>query len=1011
MKKSILLTFLIIWSFVVNAQNSFQKKISTNPENPVNNEFLLLYEQTTTSPTLSDNIMLNNGYLNFMSDPGSFTLPPFTWYPEQGDGSLGDRYALRIRLRTDLWTYYYGLDEFSLYNPFNESGPELDYLKKGHTSNRDFKWEDGWELLWVNIGSFLNGKRYEDYTDRISNYISPRNVPYYTLYNRYSGLIRLFYSFFPAGSEHEETITVEMGFTSRSTNNSLRSNHDELNGMFRHNSPALEQALDQPTDIINVATDKQVYSPVEYFSAAEFQVAYDPCVCNVEGMVENTFRINYMPASLAFRFKVNSPVRDLNMIYRGVQIDKGINNSILDKGRLMFSNRYDAPRTKTASSLMMHFSPDEMFNNYAFLEHFHDEATNIHQPYWNKKRRSFIQDNFAPLFNDPNAHPDGSELKVLLDKPDDLTIPEAMLYGKAALARSTPFLNLSYKGADNLQKANYPIANFLESAYGEQEDITPLSSVGRLKVPGVISYTPPGETRKGFPNVVNLGSRYQHSLPAYNQPLGQVAVLTTPKLKVYNKEKTVTTTPLADEKGIFPDSYGGGTVLGKVETNFDLKLSFEEIPMIAFNEVLDFDMDLTTTYVSVEVEYQTSAFLENIHDQYHHYESKLNNSQDSLMFLDAIVSNKPSMDFDADVRKHHFFTKWMTIDQFIQQEFNIDFTEKDYIDVASLRHAFQTGNFHHNNAEIFRQFPHFRWIGDLHAAPKEEPTPPFCAPCVVEEPLLEKGYIKSIRVKFMHDMYFHKKDHLGEDVAGEHVNQTQVHTIEVYNLERGIDHIGGFVKNKSEAGLEYPPGTLVLEDEHITTNSPYISEIIGNDLIIKHNSFLIKGSLTVEEGNNLIIKAYDRINTGDNMQLGDRVSLRTITNKPTFNPATPKEVYDFCNDPNGYQARYGTEEAIEKLKKIAEYEEVQKKPEVAQVELSVFPNPSNDKVYLSASEAGSYQMRLLNAQGKAVRHEQVSIGNDSQLLIDVSQLPQGIYIIELSERSGKNSGQTKIIVH
>ena len=67
-------------------------------------------------------------------------------------------------------------------------------------------------------------------------------------------------------------------------------------------------------------------------------------------------------------------------------------------------------------------------------------------------------------------------------------------------------------------------------------------------------------------------------------------------------------------------------------------------------------------------------------------------------------------------------------------------------------------------------------------------------------------------------------------------------------------------------------------------------------------------------------------------------------------------------------------------------------------ELSIFPNPVNDKLTIDmlVAENGEMEINLINMMGQKVNEHQVSIVNgQTKLITDVSHLPNGVYTIEI----------------
>ncbi len=125
MKKILLSLCVIIYAYGLMAQGCV-REISTNPENPVNEEW--------------DNL--------FPGSRQSF-LNSFNWAdPVTIDGSLH-------------WDSKLGNGPIPMSNPYtNSGGKATEFIWYGanfNINNSDWHWEDGWELLYLNLGFLPNG--------------------------------------------------------------------------------------------------------------------------------------------------------------------------------------------------------------------------------------------------------------------------------------------------------------------------------------------------------------------------------------------------------------------------------------------------------------------------------------------------------------------------------------------------------------------------------------------------------------------------------------------------------------------------------------------------------------------------------------------------------------------------------------------------------------------------------------------------------------------------------------
>lgn len=240
------------------------RNISTNPLNPLNQEWNTLHPGKT------------NKFLN----------THFNWYPSPyGPTILIDK--------TQQWATPYAAQTgvISMASPFrNENGHGTSYLHQGFIEFRDYRWEDGWELLHMNLGRFPNGDKV-DVPDP-NHWLGgghtidpiPNNAPYFILYNRYRGILRVFANawFTQNNTGTEENIIIRLELLDKKTPTTRK---PTFSGVFRL-SGGLDQALDQATDITHLSSPRKHPSGsgsanTNQWVGADFQMAYDPCQCKI----------------------------------------------------------------------------------------------------------------------------------------------------------------------------------------------------------------------------------------------------------------------------------------------------------------------------------------------------------------------------------------------------------------------------------------------------------------------------------------------------------------------------------------------------------------------------------------------------------------------------------------------------------------------------------------------------------------------------------------------------------
>jgi hypothetical protein len=223
--------------------------------------------------------------------------------------------------RAPSWPFYY----FSTFgggqiinptlNPFSSTDNYLRYQVAKDLTHSDFQPKDGWELVKQDFGFYYGSNNYNGFGNNIwdggGNTHNPGypsatqqfsdsydGMAYFILYNKYSGTLRVFVTI-PLVNSGEDKIYVHLAFTDN--------NGDKPSGLFNHyNNPETTGALslDQKTIVGDIgAVAAYPYPGSDKFFFADFQMAYDPCVCIFQSGIHVYFEhINTANVQLTGRF-------------------------------------------------------------------------------------------------------------------------------------------------------------------------------------------------------------------------------------------------------------------------------------------------------------------------------------------------------------------------------------------------------------------------------------------------------------------------------------------------------------------------------------------------------------------------------------------------------------------------------------------------------------------------------------------------------------------------------------
>ena len=143
---------------------------------------------------------------------------------------------------------------------FNSSLTNPNVNEFSQYSLKDFQPADGWELIQYDFGNATIG------TD----------VPYFILYNKHSGLMRVFVAFANLYGQNN-AITLELRYVSNESRSALMENFSPngLNATQNFNNEV------PPVSINNFYVNQTLF-----WYHADFNLHYDPCICNYETSLE-----------------------------------------------------------------------------------------------------------------------------------------------------------------------------------------------------------------------------------------------------------------------------------------------------------------------------------------------------------------------------------------------------------------------------------------------------------------------------------------------------------------------------------------------------------------------------------------------------------------------------------------------------------------------------------------------------------------------------------------------------
>lgn len=985
MKKLIRYSILII-AFLANSKAKAQSTIngsSTNPQNPVNTDFLPWANQhvgtgITWNPFLNTFNWMPVGSNNTVTD--YIPIPYNTGYNIAGISLSGNILAMKNPFNTGLDI---GLSNYAYYLYSDPNGNNIDVRE------RDFRWEDGWELLWVNLGTTPDGEQintpHANGPFMNAQLPNPDQTPYFVLYNRYKGIIRLF-----ANVWFNNTVSGRF----QKVMPTLKFESNNVNGMLRHAS-SYDLALDEHTNISNIIGPSSQPTATDKWLMSDYQIGFDPCICN-----RNI-------AKLQFVFEAMNEMK-INIISRSITI----NEKIEDENYLSddFLNLTDALGTGSKPGSRIYKKMGSMLDSYksALLKYESDLADyNSIDGLLKRGLIDILKDGIAAtgsivgsgvassiFTNDPmkqfilrNKARVGlfSGGLIDLDEEDGANFAKSVVSGtKSIIASGFDFLSTQIDVPDEPIRPSPPSAAYTESSYTGQITHDDSYSTNALLVPGALPNAyPDGNNNPSNPGADKL------NYPAYNEVLGLFALLETPK--VYVKSKALNPSRTFFRTGA--RFYAANNTPGNRThyTNFQIKL--KDALKYRFNHSVDFNFDKTKLYYSFRIK---------IKNKFPTGNGIPSSIQDAAFLGSTSFIHGQSIKEQA---KYNFET------------FKIDNNNKlvvvttPFCDVKNmLNEPISITNSLEVNLEI--------------AADVFNEKDPADFPSEFTISLSDFCEIEKIELKLMADMYFISKGSKNQEL-----NTLQTFTYLIYQKEENDNQIpvendnsiGNITFLKANASLiNHISGTTIFENVAISpsnlSNYPF-SYQSGNDLFIKVEDAIIKDNVTIASGYTLHIQFLGGVVIPAEATINpeiiiEHINPETIYGQPLIYEATNAEVASFCSQSNNlYQAN-----SLSKTAQINFDKNRISQNSSVNLSLTLFPNPSTNhtKIQYTLLNVSKVSIHVYDVSGNLVstmKDETSQFQGKHDAQINTSNLASGIYILTLSTSDGYSETKKLVVAH
>lgn len=940
MKKLILLfCFPSVFTFSQECDHS----VETNPDNPVN----------TSIPA-------NSPFLN-----------QFNW-------NLGNLVG------TQLTNMQYNQLMLHVMNP--QQPQYYNFIYNGESPTT----ENGWELLLLNTGTYPN-------LNDLPNGTLP-DVPYIVLYNRYTGVVRVFANYgdgYLPSNISFDAVKVILTFD----------NIDQVNGNLRLLN-GIDQALDQATEILQVVSvAKHPNSPGKWF-VADFQVTYDPCVC-------------FYPSRLRLSFDLIES-ESLELHGRQISVEQDLITGTAVQKKDYLSN-FDYTGNTASGGVAMYRTLEALVNDYqAKLLRFRDSLAAVNEYNAKIERNLAVINLFKQvIINGGNSTIDAianmawvdSAVVYANDLIGDTVVKkkEIVKAAKDAFGKEfNQFISTNFKKKPLPTSPVKPVATFSEMHF--QGQLTTATYVD-----GPNFYTPGTYNTPGTPADPLSGEELAY--PIYNERLGSFALLKSPKIKM-SRSSSDHINILASEW--IPDgTYGPWRLYGqryqKFSRNYQIKLS-EDIEY-TFNPSLDIKSTEVRAAFVIKAIPKKNTPTTGIVNAYLHASRTTN-----------VVSTNRNIESNAGVK--HYGTNFSSGDNFPQYTFDYFIPKTiDFDSVLYETEFFPIDAFYNNTYAIGLMNEYLStpvitspplYISDDCSEYPQQISGGWCFPTAAEVGHVDPPAISSVSGGYLFDFEITMKLMVDIEFETPRSDGTENIVTQIYSYTidpSSIEMIGGIDLTPN---LDYSLLDIGQYPENITLNGTNFGggavqncRISGNTYTCKAwNNIYIDGPLTTSNGFDVNIIAGNEIYEVPGAIVSPEITrfiAPVLDYTHAMPPAADTTVTSFCASANsapGYQANKPGKKALEM---IEAHESAQKTPKQPLLELSLFPVPAQNLLNIQSSiELTGESFVLMDLTGRKLECPIKKMGG-TMYELDVSKLADGAYYLSTFSNEGESKRMFNVL--
>lgn len=942
---------------IIEVNTICDNDVNTDWNNPTNDNLPLWdHDNNPSTPNVVDNRFLNG--LNWVNG-----------------NTAGNGYSTNDMFFTEGDPY----GNMSNIKPLTQPNPWYNYIYYGEQMSP----ENGWEMLLNNLGYFPNSTTSHSFEDL-------KFTPYIVLYNRYTGIIRVFvtYGKNPTPNDAIDGVKIDLSFV-------LNGSTFPSSGLLRHGE-AKDKALDNTTSVTVLSAVAKNPGGENKWYSADFKVAYDPCTCQYPSRLSLNFNwFSETSFGLTGRqLTLTEPLTD------------AVNKELVDKD-FLGSFEYNSALEKPENGYIIYNSLEQAVDDYlAQMEKYRTELDGVNANNAKIKRNIAIVKAFKAVIlagvNPTSVLVSGVSISAALSggaawatdivnnasdliKKDTLSFFTLKDETKKLLGAQFDFFGSKYfKEKPAPTKPSQPMVSYSEMSFkGSLVNELPIPGPD-FKTPGTFKNTDP----LPLPNEIDYPFVYK--LPIYNEVLGTFALLETPRFTISSDIQNQYSKPIQYYWNTTQVTPYSGYYQSWTE-NFQIKM--ENDLKFALNSVLD--IKSYNIELAIEV-------IDSIINPENNGSNYLNGFQ--YCYTDPnYITNLTSLNSDVNSLEniYNFF------DFQNGNEFNTPsgtYLYRPYFNPSSApTYKKRTRKY---RSEFIPKDAFYESIYEF-GIKNERISNPGENNLIVPENYGFKNNIE-LEMKILVEIEFNTLDENGKNNK---MIETFTYKIPASNLTFTSQDILPNLSS-SNFNIDFPKN---LNFENVNFNGSNISGCIlnGNSYTCKaRENISLSGNITTTSGYNVNFIAGEEIVEYPESDINGEI-IRQITPFYNFSHPMPQVnstyIQNYCNTNNAnspYKADVPTKQFSVKPQVSEGFENLKQN---FNWDFSIYPNPttSNTTVVLSGYNSTNYSVEVSDMTGKVI-YSKINNGDVYSSELELSGISKGVYFVKVNTLQGTKMKQLVI---